>query len=80
VGDEIREETKKQLSAAINAELTKENIQNQIGKVQQQRTGAQFQDAINKADARELSTPQRQRLLEIATQRQVDALTKHLAG
>jgi hypothetical protein len=71
VGDEIREEPKKQLSAAINAELTKENIQNQIGKVQQQRTGAQFQDAINKADARELSTPQRQRLLEISTQRQV---------
>jgi hypothetical protein len=78
VGDEIREETKKQLSAAVKDELTKEKIQDQIGVALERKTEAQFQDAINKAVAGELNTPQRQRLLEAATQRQVDALTKHL--
>jgi hypothetical protein len=44
----------------------------------QQRTEAQFQDAIGRAVAAELNTPQRQKMLETATQRQVDILTKHL--
>lgn len=78
ISDAIREETQKQLIAAVSEELTKAKIQDQIGKVLQRTTDAQFQDAINKAVTEELNTPQRQRLLEAATQRQVDVLTKHL--
>ena len=38
IGDEIREETKQQLIAAVGAELTKDKVQDQITKAQQLRT------------------------------------------
>jgi hypothetical protein len=78
VGDQIREETKKQLSAAVSEELTKDKIQDEIAKALQSKTDVQFQDAINKAVAVELDTPGRQNFLEAATKREVKVVTKRL--
>src|ERR1700730_9602816 len=78
VSDQIREDARKQLNIAVSEELTKQKVQDQIGRALQQKTDLQFQDAINKAVAGELNTPQRQRVLEAATKRHVDAVTKRL--
>jgi hypothetical protein len=78
IGEQIREETKKQLTVAVAEELTKEKVQDQIENALRQKTDAQFQDAINGAVAEEMNKPQRQKILEAVTQRQVDGLTKRL--
>lgn len=78
VGTQIREETKRQLSAAVAEQLTREKIEDQIAKALQSKTDAEFQDAINKAVAVELDTPGRQHFLEAATKREVNVVTKRL--
>jgi hypothetical protein len=66
------------LSAAVAEELTNQKIQEQIGKALRQKTDADFQGAIDSAVAAEMNKPQRQKILEAVTQRQVDTLTKRL--
>ncbi len=68
VSDQIRDDTKKQLIVAVSEELTKDKIQDQIERALQQKTDLQFQEAIDKTVAAELNMPQRQKMLEAATQ------------
>ena len=79
ISEDIRAETKKQLSAAVNEELDEgedpgPNRESATTKDRGSVSGRYQQSGCR----RSLNTPQRQRLLEVATQRQVDVLTRHL--
>jgi hypothetical protein len=74
VGEQVRSETRSQLSAAVSEELTNDKIEEQIRKVLEQKTDIEFQQTINKAIAAELDKPQRQKVIQSS----LEHLTKHL--
>jgi hypothetical protein len=69
----IREEAKTQIQTEVVKETNEQNIQRYINVAIEKNTEAQFQEAIAKAVASQLQTPERQRFLEAAVQRQVDS-------
>jgi len=68
----IRQDARTQIQAEVAKETSEQNIQKYINAAIEKKTEAQFQDAIAKAVATQLETPERQKFLETAVQRHVD--------
>jgi hypothetical protein len=69
----VSEGMKRQVPEQIEQQLKKQNIEKIVQDLIQKKTENQFQAAINTAVTAQLDTPQRQKILEAAVQRQVDA-------
>jgi hypothetical protein len=68
----VNDGMKRQVPQEIDNRLQKEKIETLIQEALNKKTESQFEGAIDKAVARELDTPPRQRLFDDATYRQVE--------